>query len=108
MTSATVCYGIHPWEDTTLTDAFYREPLEIDVTAFHIYACEWTPKHMGETRPKRSRFWQDGSYEPGSAAAERQAVGPHQASSPNVSNRHCRASRAIALEMVCFKQSCSY
>jgi Glycosyl hydrolases family 16 len=45
-TSATVCYGIHPWGDTTLTDAFYREPLEIDVTAFHIYACEWTPSHI--------------------------------------------------------------
>jgi hypothetical protein len=42
-TSATVCYGVHPWGDPTLTDEFYRDPMEIDATAFHIYAIEWTP-----------------------------------------------------------------
>jgi hypothetical protein len=45
-TSATVCYGVHPWGDTSLTDEFYREPLEIDATTFHIYAFEWTPSHI--------------------------------------------------------------
>jgi beta-glucanase (GH16 family) len=44
--STTVCYGVHPWGDTTLTDEFYREPLEIDATAFHIYAFEWTASHI--------------------------------------------------------------
>lgn len=45
-TSATVCYGVHPWGDTTLTDEFYRDLLEIYATAFHIYAFEWTPSHI--------------------------------------------------------------
>jgi hypothetical protein len=44
--SATVCYGVHPWGDTTLTDEFYRDRRELDAIAFHIYALEWTPSHI--------------------------------------------------------------
>jgi len=44
--SATVCYGVHPWGDQTLTDEFYRDPIAMDATAFHIYALEWTPHHI--------------------------------------------------------------
>jgi hypothetical protein len=44
--SATVCYGIHPWADPTLTDEFYKDTLDIDVTKFHIYALEWTPTYI--------------------------------------------------------------
>jgi hypothetical protein len=45
-TSAEVRYGIHPWQDTTLTDDFYRDVLPIDASEFHIYAADWTPTHV--------------------------------------------------------------
>lgn len=45
-TSSVVCYGVHPWKDTTLVDEFYRDALPIDATEFHIYAFEWTPSHI--------------------------------------------------------------
>jgi hypothetical protein len=44
--SATVCYGVHPWGDKTLTDEFYRDSIDMDATTFHIYALEWTPSHI--------------------------------------------------------------
>ncbi len=44
--AATVCYGIHPWGDPTLIEEFYRDPVAIDATTFHIYAMEWTPSHI--------------------------------------------------------------
>lgn len=48
MTDATaeVRYGVHPWQDATLTDEFYRDVLPIDAAQFHIYAVEWTPTHI--------------------------------------------------------------
>lgn len=45
-TAATVGYGIHPWADSRLTDEFYQDQLELDATAFHVYAHEWTPTHI--------------------------------------------------------------
>lgn len=45
-TSATIWYGVHPWGDTTLTDEFYGNHMELDATEFHIYAFEWTPAHI--------------------------------------------------------------
>jgi len=45
-TAAQVRYGIHPWADPDLTDEFYMDTLEIDVTKFHIFAFEWTPTHV--------------------------------------------------------------
>jgi len=44
--SSEVRFGVHPWADETLTDAFYRETYPFDATAFHIYAVEWTPTHI--------------------------------------------------------------
>jgi hypothetical protein len=45
-TSAVVCYGVHPWQDPMLIDEFYRDSIAIDATNFHIYAIEWTPRHI--------------------------------------------------------------
>ena len=44
--SSVVRYGIHPWQDATLTDEFYRDTLPIDAAEFHTYAVEWTPTHV--------------------------------------------------------------
>jgi len=41
--SAAVGMGIHPVGDPGLHEEFGREPLEIDVREFHVYAAEWTP-----------------------------------------------------------------
>jgi hypothetical protein len=41
--SSRVGYGVHPWSDPTITDAFFDEELPIDATCFHIYAIEWKP-----------------------------------------------------------------
>lgn len=41
--SARVGMGIHPFGDPDLVDDFARVPLDIDATAFHVYAAEWTP-----------------------------------------------------------------
>lgn len=45
-TESEVRYGVHPWGDPTLKDAFYREALPIDATQSHTYAVEWTPTHI--------------------------------------------------------------
>lgn len=45
-TASEIRYGIHPWQDASLVDAFYRETLPIDASQFHIYAVEWTPTHV--------------------------------------------------------------
>jgi beta-glucanase (GH16 family) len=52
-----VGYGIHAWEDQGLTEEFYRDPVAIDATAFHIYALEWTPSQIDfyvDNRPIRT------------------------------------------------------
>ncbi|MCA9888278.1 MAG: glycoside hydrolase family 16 protein [Anaerolineae bacterium] len=48
MTAVTseVRYGVHPWGDPTLRDAYFREVLPMDATEYHIYAIEWTPDHI--------------------------------------------------------------
>jgi beta-glucanase (GH16 family) len=45
-TSARVNYGVHPWSDPALVDAFYHDDLPIDATRYHIYALEWTPTQI--------------------------------------------------------------
>lgn len=44
--SATVRYGIHPWGDAQLSEAFYHHELAIDATRFHVYALEWRPNEV--------------------------------------------------------------
>ena len=44
--SATVRYGVHPFGDPRLTDAFFRDRLELDASAFHVYAAEWRPDRI--------------------------------------------------------------
>ena len=44
--AATVGYGVHPFGDPGLTDAFFRDELELDASAFHVYAAEWTPDRV--------------------------------------------------------------
>lgn len=41
-----VRYGVHPWGDPALEEAFYREVLPIDATQFHLYAVDWTPARI--------------------------------------------------------------
>jgi hypothetical protein len=45
-TASEVRYGVHPWGDANLTDAFYRDTQPFDASQFHIYAVEWTPRHI--------------------------------------------------------------
>lgn len=44
--SARVGYGVHPWSDPAISDAFYEELMPFDATCFHIYAAEWTPAQI--------------------------------------------------------------
>jgi hypothetical protein len=44
--SARVGYGVHPWGDPAVVDAFYEDRFPIDATAYHIYAAEWTPSQI--------------------------------------------------------------
>lgn len=39
-------YGLHPWGDASITDAFFEDELPLDATQFHIYAAEWRPTHI--------------------------------------------------------------
>jgi hypothetical protein len=36
-------YGVHPWGDPALVDAFYEDEIPLDAAGFHIYAAEWAP-----------------------------------------------------------------
>jgi hypothetical protein len=45
-TTTQVNYGVHPWDDTTITDEFYKDLFPIDASQYHIYAVEWTPTHI--------------------------------------------------------------
>lgn len=45
-TSSQIGYGIHPWGDPQLTDAFYQDNFAIDARDFHIYAVEWAPTQL--------------------------------------------------------------
>ncbi len=39
-------YGVHPFNDPAIENEFYQEDLEIDASNYHIYAAEWTPRHV--------------------------------------------------------------
>ena len=45
-TSSQIGYGVHPWGDPHLTDAFYQDRCPIDARDFHVYAVEWTPARL--------------------------------------------------------------
>jgi hypothetical protein len=44
--SARIGYGIHPFNDPSLQDEFYRDVMPLSAENYHIYAAEWTPKHV--------------------------------------------------------------
>jgi hypothetical protein len=44
--SVHVGMGVHPFGDPHLLDDFERVHLDMDATAFHVYAAEWTPTHV--------------------------------------------------------------
>ena len=39
-------YGVHPFNDPAIVDEFYQDDLPLDASRYHIYAAEWTPKHI--------------------------------------------------------------
>ncbi len=43
---AAVGMGVHPFGDPRITDEWARQPVDVDVTDFHVYAVEWTPDHV--------------------------------------------------------------
>jgi hypothetical protein len=44
--TATVGYGIHPFNDPAITDEFYHDLVDINAGNYHIYAAEWTPTQV--------------------------------------------------------------
>ncbi len=44
--TAAVGMGVHPFGDPRITDDWAQQPLDVDVTAFHVYAVEWAPRHV--------------------------------------------------------------
>lgn len=43
---AIIGYGLHPFGDPTITNEFYQERFDLDVTKFQIYAVDWTPNYV--------------------------------------------------------------
>lgn len=43
---STIGYGLHPFNDPTVTDEFYQDMLPIYAADFHIYAADWTPERV--------------------------------------------------------------
>jgi hypothetical protein len=41
--SAAVGMGVHPFRDPAISDEFEAPRVELDVTAFHVYAADWRP-----------------------------------------------------------------
>jgi hypothetical protein len=41
---AVIGYGLHPFSDPTITDEFYEEERDLDVTQFNTFAAEWTAR----------------------------------------------------------------
>jgi len=41
-----VGYGVHPWGDPSIVDAFYDDVFPLDATHYHIYAAEWSPTQI--------------------------------------------------------------
>ena len=46
--------GVHRFRDPALTEEFSAPEMEIDVSAFHVYAADW--------QPGRVRFFVDGDH----------------------------------------------
>jgi hypothetical protein len=44
---ATIGVGLHPFGDRSIIDDFSRVTLPIDARAFHVYAADWSPGHVG-------------------------------------------------------------
>jgi hypothetical protein len=44
--TSTVGYGLHPFNDPDIYDAFFQDSFEFDASNYHIYAAEWTPTHV--------------------------------------------------------------
>jgi hypothetical protein len=44
--STTVGYGVHPFSDPELKDEFYEDRFNIQTSAYHIYAADWTPTQV--------------------------------------------------------------
>jgi len=44
--SSVVRFGVHPFGDDSITDDFRQVRLPIDTGDFHVYAAEWTPRHI--------------------------------------------------------------
>jgi len=44
--SARIGYGLHPFGDPHIQDAFYRDSFPINAASYHIYAVEWTPARV--------------------------------------------------------------
>jgi hypothetical protein len=86
--SSQVGYGLHPWSDATITDAFHQDMLPIDAREFHVYAAEWTPKSVTflvDNRPIRTIHQSPqypmqfmlGIYERPSVAKPTDPIGPY-------------------------------
>lgn len=45
-TGSTIGFGIHPFQDPTITDEFFEEEFTIDTSEFNVYAAEWTPSEV--------------------------------------------------------------
>ena len=45
-THSGIRYGVRPWSDPNLRDEFYEDYFDIDSALYHLYALEWTPRHI--------------------------------------------------------------
>ena len=63
-TQSEVRYGIHSWQDPTLTEEFYRDTVMFNASEFHIYAIDWTPTHIDfyVDNVKRRTIFQSPAY----------------------------------------------
>ncbi|HEX3021868.1 MAG TPA: glycoside hydrolase family 16 protein [Lachnospiraceae bacterium] len=43
---AKIGYGVHPFGDSSITDEFYEEQIEIDVKDWNVYGAEWLPDRI--------------------------------------------------------------
>ena len=47
--------GVHRFRDPALTEEFSAPEMEIDVSAFHVYAADWQPGQLRRRRPCEDR-----------------------------------------------------
>jgi hypothetical protein len=57
-------YGLHPFNDSAITDEFYQDTMTINGANYHIYAAEWTPTHVDffVDNVKTRTIWQTPNY----------------------------------------------